>query len=171
MCGIAGMVHLDGAAASPVSLKRMTDAIAHRGPDGEGQWVDRNVGLGHRRLAIIDLTPGGHQPMVSADHRAGAGRLDGARRSLGCGDVHRRADRGWRLRRRHRPLPSHDTQGQGLSADTAPRPRLLPVAPASRAHDRRGVTREIEVGTDVCPHPRSHARCRVGGRCRTTPTS
>ena len=69
MCGIAGLIHLNGDAASPVVLKRMTDAIAHRGPDGEGQWIDGNVGLGHRRLAIIDLSPLGHQPMISADHR------------------------------------------------------------------------------------------------------
>ena len=47
----------------------MTDAIAHRGPDGEGQWIEGAVGLGHRRLAIIDLSPAGHQPMISADHR------------------------------------------------------------------------------------------------------
>ncbi len=47
----------------------MTDAIAHRGPDGEGQWIDGNVGLGHRRLAIVDLSPGGHQPMQSKDGR------------------------------------------------------------------------------------------------------
>ena len=69
MCGIAGQVHLGGQPVSPVVLKRMTDAIAHRGPDGEGHWIEGNVGLGHRRLAIIDLTPAGHQPMVSADHR------------------------------------------------------------------------------------------------------
>jgi asparagine synthase (glutamine-hydrolysing) len=69
MCGIAGLINFDGAPVSPVILKKMTDAIAHRGPDGEGQWVDRNVGLGHRRLAIIDLSPAGHQPMVSSDHR------------------------------------------------------------------------------------------------------
>ena len=69
MCGIAGLVNLNGEAVSPVILKKMTDAIAHRGPDGEGQWVDRNIGLGHRRLAIIDLSPAGHQPMVSSDHR------------------------------------------------------------------------------------------------------
>lgn len=69
MCGIAGVVHLNGDAVSPVVLKRMTDAIAHRGPDGEGQWIEGNVGLGHRRLAIIDLSPMGHQPMISADHR------------------------------------------------------------------------------------------------------
>lgn len=68
MCGITGLVHLDGGPVSPVVLKNMTDAIAHRGPDGEGQWIEGNVGLGHRRLAIIDLSPAGHQPMVSADH-------------------------------------------------------------------------------------------------------
>jgi asparagine synthase (glutamine-hydrolysing) len=69
MCGIAGYINLDGAPASAVILKKMTDLIAHRGPDGEGQWVEGNVGIGHRRLAIIDLSPAGHQPMVTADHR------------------------------------------------------------------------------------------------------
>jgi asparagine synthase (glutamine-hydrolysing) len=69
MCGIAGLVNLKGDAVSPVILKKMTDAIMHRGPDGEGLWIDENVGIGHRRLAIIDLSPAGHQPMVSADHR------------------------------------------------------------------------------------------------------
>lgn len=69
MCGIAGLINFDDRSVSPVILKMMTDAIAHRGPDGEGQWVDRNIGLGHRRLAIIDLSPAGHQPMVSSDHR------------------------------------------------------------------------------------------------------
>jgi asparagine synthase (glutamine-hydrolysing) len=69
MCGIAGLMHLNGDAVSPVVLKRMTDTIAHRGPDGEGQWIEGNVGLGHRRLAIIDLSPLGHQPMISTDHR------------------------------------------------------------------------------------------------------
>lgn len=69
MCGITGLINLDGAAVSPIILKRMTDAIAHRGPDGEGQWIEGNFGLGHRRLAIIDLSPAGHQPMISADHR------------------------------------------------------------------------------------------------------
>ena len=69
MCGIAGILHLDGAPASPSVLKKMTDIIAHRGPDGEGHWVDGPVGLGHRRLAIIDLSEAGSQPMVSADGR------------------------------------------------------------------------------------------------------
>jgi asparagine synthase (glutamine-hydrolysing) len=69
MCGIAGVIHLDGAPVSPAVLQRMTDAVAHRGPDGEGHWIDGNVGLGHRRLAIIDLSPAGHQPMMSVDRR------------------------------------------------------------------------------------------------------
>jgi asparagine synthase (glutamine-hydrolysing) len=69
MCGIAGLINLNQEPASPVILKRMTDAISHRGPDGEGHWFEDNVGLGHRRLAIIDLTLAGQQPMVSADGR------------------------------------------------------------------------------------------------------
>lgn len=69
MCGISGLFNLDGQPASPVVLRRMTDAIAHRGPDGEGFWTEGPVGFGHRRLAIIDLSPGGHQPMMSRDGR------------------------------------------------------------------------------------------------------
>jgi asparagine synthase (glutamine-hydrolysing) len=69
MCGIAGLVYLDSSPVPPVTLKRMTDAVAHRGPDGEGQWIEGNVGLGHRRLAIIDVSAAGHQPMLSADQR------------------------------------------------------------------------------------------------------
>jgi asparagine synthase (glutamine-hydrolysing) len=69
MCGVAGILNLDGRAAEVEALKRMMDAIAHRGPDGEGHYVDGPLGLGHRRLAIIDLSPGGRQPMASADGR------------------------------------------------------------------------------------------------------
>jgi asparagine synthase (glutamine-hydrolysing) len=69
MCGVTGLIHLNGDAVSPVILKKMTDAIAHRGPDGEGHWIEGNVGIGHRRLAIIDLSPAGHQPMITSDHR------------------------------------------------------------------------------------------------------
>ena len=69
MCGIAGYLGFDGQAASPTLLKRMGEAIAHRGPDGEGQYIDGPCGLAHRRLAIIDLSPGGHQPMATEDGR------------------------------------------------------------------------------------------------------
>lgn len=69
MCGITGMLERQGAPASVVVLRRMTDAIRHRGPDGEGHYVDGPVGLGHRRLSIIDLSPAGHQPMMTADGR------------------------------------------------------------------------------------------------------
>jgi asparagine synthase (glutamine-hydrolysing) len=69
MCGIAGILHFDGAPASPVILNRMTNKIAHRGPDGEGHFCDKNLGLGHRRLAIIDLSAAGRQPMMTSDGR------------------------------------------------------------------------------------------------------
>ncbi len=69
MCGIAGLINFNGQSVSPIILKRMTDAIAHRGPDSEGHWIRGNVGIGHRRLSIIDLSPAGHQPMQSADNR------------------------------------------------------------------------------------------------------
>jgi asparagine synthase (glutamine-hydrolysing) len=67
MCGIAGRVNFKTQApVDPALIQGMCDLIAHRGPDGEGVWVDRFVGLGHRRLAIIDLTSAGRQPMVAA---------------------------------------------------------------------------------------------------------
>jgi asparagine synthase (glutamine-hydrolysing) len=69
MCGIAGVLNLNGAPVNEAVLRKMTDAVAHRGPDGEGWYTDHHVGLGHRRLAIIDLSPGGRQPMASADGR------------------------------------------------------------------------------------------------------
>ena len=69
MCGIVGQVNFDNSPACPLVLKRMTDVIEHRGPDGEGHWVKEGVGLGHRRLSIIDLSPAGHQPMISSDNR------------------------------------------------------------------------------------------------------
>jgi asparagine synthase (glutamine-hydrolysing) len=69
VCGITGILNLDGKPVSSVVLRKMTDAIAHRGPDGEGFYTDNGLGLGHRRLAIIDLSPAGHQPMVTKDGR------------------------------------------------------------------------------------------------------
>ncbi|NJM50141.1 MAG: amidotransferase 1, exosortase A system-associated [Sphingomonadales bacterium] len=70
MCGIAGIFHVETAKpVDPERVRRMTDAIAHRGPDGSGVWTAAGVGLGHRRLSIIDLE-GGAQPMHAADGRA-----------------------------------------------------------------------------------------------------
>src|SRR5215208_437914 len=67
MCGVAGIAALDGGTIAIGDLKRMTDAIAHRGPNGEGHYVDGAVGLGSRRLAIIDLSPAGRQPMANEE--------------------------------------------------------------------------------------------------------
>ena len=67
MCGIAGLFHVETAKpVDPARIRAMTDAQAHRGPDGSGVWTAQGVGLGHRRLSIIDLG-GGAQPMASAD--------------------------------------------------------------------------------------------------------
>jgi asparagine synthase (glutamine-hydrolysing) len=71
MCGICGILQRDPAApVDDVRLRRMTDTLRHRGPDGEGLHVDGPVGLGHRRLSIIDLSDAGRQPMSTADGRA-----------------------------------------------------------------------------------------------------
>ena len=69
MCGIAGIYRPGGEPVPFRLLKAMTNAIAHRGPDGEGQFVDGPVGLGHRRLAILDLSAAGAQPMASPEGR------------------------------------------------------------------------------------------------------
>ncbi|MDA0368857.1 MAG: asparagine synthase (glutamine-hydrolyzing) [Proteobacteria bacterium] len=69
MCGVAGIFNIDGAPVSPVVLGRMTDMLAHRGPDDRGTHVDGALGLGHRRLSIIDLSAAGHQPMATPDGR------------------------------------------------------------------------------------------------------
>jgi asparagine synthase (glutamine-hydrolysing) len=66
MCGIAGVYNRTGGPVPPDLLRRMSDAIAHRGPDGEGQYADGPVGLANRRLAIIDPHPEGDQPMSDA---------------------------------------------------------------------------------------------------------
>jgi asparagine synthase (glutamine-hydrolysing) len=74
MCGIAGVLragHRTGEAELGNIARRMADALRHRGPDGSGLWVDPEAGVafGHRRLAIIDLSREGHQPMLSASGR------------------------------------------------------------------------------------------------------
>lgn len=65
MCGIAGIFHLSGKPVGNNDIKQMTRALAHRGPDGEDVFVHENIGLGHRRLAILDTSPKGCQPMAS----------------------------------------------------------------------------------------------------------
>jgi len=73
MCGIAGLIDRDGWTGPIERLTAMRDELRHRGPDDAGAWwsADRRVGFAHRRLAIIDLSPGGHQPMANR-----------------CGDLH-----------------------------------------------------------------------------------
>jgi asparagine synthase (glutamine-hydrolysing) len=69
MCGIAGIVRLNPRdVVEEARLKRMRDVLRHRGPDGEGLWIDGPVGLAHRRLAIVDVA-GGQQPMSGEDDR------------------------------------------------------------------------------------------------------
>ena len=68
MCGIAGIFAFDpGSRPDEGVLRRMTELIAHRGPDDAGHMVEGNVALGHRRLSIIDLSAAGHQPMSNDD--------------------------------------------------------------------------------------------------------
>src|SRR3954469_14727313 len=71
MCGIAGVLNSSTAAcrSRERDAPSMADSLAHRGPDDHGLWsdLDAGVALTHRRLSIVDLSPAGHQPMVSAD--------------------------------------------------------------------------------------------------------
>jgi len=64
MCGIVGWFNRDGRPVDARALKRMAETLVHRGPDDYGLWCEAMIGLGHQRLAIRDLSPGGHQPMV-----------------------------------------------------------------------------------------------------------
>ncbi|MDP1678349.1 MAG: asparagine synthase (glutamine-hydrolyzing) [Bacteroidota bacterium] len=67
MCGITGYISfVENETPSLEVLRAMTDTIAYRGPDDHGYWQERNIGLGHRRLSILDLSPLGHQPMSVA---------------------------------------------------------------------------------------------------------
>jgi len=75
VCGVCGKVVLDGPPLEEEAIRAMCSLLSHRGPDGEGVWLRRpsgwgsapHVGLGHRRLSIIDLTPAGAQPMTNED--------------------------------------------------------------------------------------------------------
>lgn len=67
MCGFAAIIAPPAGSADLAAVERMSDAIRHRGPDDSGTHVAGHVGFGFRRLAILDLSPAGHQPMVSED--------------------------------------------------------------------------------------------------------
>ena len=68
MCGIAGKIYFDRERfVTAEEVRAMGSAMSHRGPDGEGTWVEGNVGLTHRRLAIIDLSTAAGQPMCNED--------------------------------------------------------------------------------------------------------
>ena len=69
MCGLAGILNLNGHSVAIQDLKRMGETIAHRGPDGEGFYIKENLGLVHKRLAILDTSNLGAQPMSSKDGR------------------------------------------------------------------------------------------------------
>lgn len=69
MCGIAGILSFTNSTAPLEQINSMTDAIAHRGPDADGHFVEGRIALGHRRLSIIDLSPSGNQPFSSANNR------------------------------------------------------------------------------------------------------
>jgi asparagine synthase (glutamine-hydrolysing) len=67
MCGINGVFHYGGGVPDPALVARQARLLAHRGPDDHGLWHEGPVALAHRRLAIVDLSPGGHQPMANED--------------------------------------------------------------------------------------------------------
>lgn len=69
MCGIVGIVRFDGGSVKKELLSSMLHTIKHRGPDDEGIYRDRHIGLGHVRLSILDLTEAGHQPMTDPTGR------------------------------------------------------------------------------------------------------
>jgi asparagine synthase (glutamine-hydrolysing) len=70
MCGINGILHLQSQKkVDSRILTKMRDSLEHRGPDDKGLFIEKNIGLGHRRLSILDVTSAGHQPFLSEDER------------------------------------------------------------------------------------------------------
>ncbi len=69
MCGIAGIINKRSTEVNKKDIRIMNTAMAHRGPDAEGIYIDGNIGLGHRRLSIVDLSDSGNQPMFSHDKK------------------------------------------------------------------------------------------------------
>ena len=69
MCGINGILNFDQSKVDENQLIKMRDSLEHRGPDDAGIFIDENIGLGHRRLSIIDTSSLGHQPFISENKR------------------------------------------------------------------------------------------------------
>lgn len=69
MCGINGILHLNNKSVDENQLLKMRDVLEHRGPDDAGFFINKNIGLGHRRLSIIDTSSVGHQPFYSENGR------------------------------------------------------------------------------------------------------
>lgn len=67
MCGICGSLRFDGASVDPAAIEKMKGPMARRGPDADGTFLQGPVGLGHQRLAIIDLSPEANQPLIDSD--------------------------------------------------------------------------------------------------------
>lgn len=69
MCGIAGILNFNGQSTGEETIRRMTGALAHRGPDADGFYADNDISLGHRRLSIIDLSCAANQPFTDNSGR------------------------------------------------------------------------------------------------------
>ena len=69
MCGICGILNFDEKPVKEESVRQMMQKMKHRGPDDDGVFMEKNIGLGFVRLSIIDLSSAGHQPMISEDER------------------------------------------------------------------------------------------------------
>ncbi|MCB9224298.1 MAG: asparagine synthase (glutamine-hydrolyzing) [Crocinitomicaceae bacterium] len=67
MCGISGLINKQSKKVDEAKLHQMNEAIKHRGPDGDGFYIQENIGFGHRRLSIIDLSEASHQPMFKGE--------------------------------------------------------------------------------------------------------
>jgi asparagine synthase (glutamine-hydrolysing) len=102
MCGLAGVAYRDGRPVDPAIVTRMTRALAHRGPDDEGFHFGPGIGLGHRRLSIVDLSADGRQPMSNED---------GSVWVAFNGEIYNHADlRQWLVGRGHRFKSQADTE-------------------------------------------------------------
>src|SRR3954447_20621636 len=132
MCGISGMLALDGGAVDERAVRAMADALVHRGPDSEGMFVDGPVGLAARRLAIIDLARG-DQPMCNEDRAAAQPmcKEDGSVTVVQNGELYEHRAVQADLERRGHRFTSH--------CDTEVLPHLYEERGASFAEGLRGM--------------------------------